>query len=112
MPRSSFSQQEAALFFRHARRILRHPAFDILIAPRIAQTPKLMVVTPRRIGNAPDRNKARRRIKALFHEVQPLSDQYDCALVLKKPAIKLSYAELVTLITTTFATYASSQNPS
>src|SRR5207249_154824 len=81
VPRPSFSQAEAALFFCTAQRVLRHPAFDILVARRTGERAKLVVVTPRRVGNAPQRNTVRRRIKALFHEERPLSEQYDCAIV-------------------------------
>lgn len=106
MPRRSFHSQEAALFFRRARRILRHPAFDILLAQRTDSVPKLVVVTSRRVGNAPERNRIRRRIKAIFYELQPLSPEYDCALIIKKPGTLLTFDQLVTLITSSLANYA------
>lgn len=104
--RQSFSQQEAATFFRQARRVLRHPAFDILIAPSVHTTPKLLVVTPARIGNAPERNKVRRRIKAFFYEKQPLNVQYDCAIIVKQSGTALSFAELTALIQAALEPYA------
>lgn len=106
MPRASFSQREAALFFRQARRVVQSSAFDILIAHRASVEPKLLVVTAARTGNAPDRNRIRRRIKAIFHEFAPLNDSYDIAFIIKKAALKLSFNDLFNLITIELKQYA------
>ncbi|MBS1986589.1 ribonuclease P protein component [Candidatus Dependentiae bacterium] len=105
-PRESFNTQEAALFFRQARRIVRHPAFDILLANRATQHPKLLVVTSRRTGNAVQRNRIRRRIKAIFHEQQPLSSSYDCAFVIKKAGMTLPFDQLVALVAASLSSYS------
>jgi ribonuclease P protein component len=108
VPRRSFAQQEAALFFQHARRVARYPAFDILLAQCRDVSPKLLVVTSRHLANASERNRIRRRIKAIFHECQPLSPAYDCALIIKKPALLLSYVQLMELIISSLANYTNS----
>lgn len=106
VPRTSFCQREAACFFKQARRVLQNPALDGLIAPRVSEQPKLLVVTAARIGNASDRNKVRRRIKALFHEFPLVDSSYDVAFIMKKPGIKLSFRELYALIESGLKQYA------
>jgi ribonuclease P protein component len=73
---------------------------------RSNSVPKLLVVTSRRVGNAPERNRVRRRIKALFHERQPLSHEYDCAVIVKKPALLLTFSELCGIIADALRAYA------
>ena len=82
-----------------ARRILRRPGFDLLVAK--AQSPlegDLMVITPARIGNAVQRNRIRRRIKALFSELGLLKNGYDWMVIIKKEGINLTYATLKDII--------------
>lgn len=104
--RESFLQREAAAFFKRAKRVVQHPAFDVLIAPTSGGSPKLLVVTPARIGNAPERNRIRRRIKAIFYEMHPIDSTYDVVFIIKKRCLQLTFGQLVNLINTELKQYA------
>ena len=103
MPRTqALSEREIRSLFRTAKRIIRDPGFDILIAPSTQAEGRLLVVTSRRTGNAPQRNKVRRRIKAIFYE-QALSKRgYDCAIIVKKPGISVEFAQIQELMLKAF----------
>lgn len=79
----SFDRREITELFKSARRVLRHPIFDLLVAPKAQHNARILVTTPKRIGNAPARNKIRRQIKALFYEEKLFEQKYDCVVVVK-----------------------------
>jgi len=82
-----------------ARRILRHPGFDLLVGQAPSGTEgDLMVITPARIGNAVQRNTIRRRIKALFAELGLLKHGYEWMVIIKKDGVRLAYAQLKQII--------------
>ena len=95
---ASLNQKEIRKLFKEARRVLKHPCLDILIAPSSSEQGRLLVVTPGRIGTAPERNKIRRRLKALFYEENRHEHPYDLVLFIKKEALALSYDELKALV--------------
>lgn len=95
MPR--FTKPEITACFNAARRVLKHPGLDILRAPT-SNKGKLLVVTPARIGNAPARNRIRRRLKAIFYEEKLENRGYDCIVLVKKAGIMLSFDELKKLL--------------
>lgn len=88
---------EIKKIFTKARRILKHPGLDILVAPTNHTHGILIVVTPGRIGTAVQRNTIRRRTKALFHEYR-LNKTVDCIVIVKKRGVSLTYEELKTII--------------
>ena len=94
----ALTKQEITACFKAARRVLKHPGLDILIAatPSIG---KLLVVTPGRVGNAAERNLIRRRLKAIFYEEKLGNRGYDCIVLVKKMGIALSFDELKALLT-------------
>jgi ribonuclease P protein component len=92
------TQTEIRQLFNKARRVLKHPGLDLLIAPTLELKGKLIVVTPGRIGNAVERNTVRRRIKAIFDQEQLRSKGYDAIVFVKKDGVKLTYEQLKQLI--------------
>ena len=114
---TSFSKKEISQFFASAQRVLKHPGLTILMAPKSAATGRLLIVTPRKIGNAPKRNKIRRRLKALFYEEKLSEGSFDCACIMRKEGTILSFSELKDLLLKAVtrwnnATQASSKNNS
>ena len=81
-----------------ARRLLRHPGFDLLKGNAQDGPGILMVITPARIGNAVQRNTIRRRFKALFHELGLVKPESNWIIIVKKEGIDLSYASLKEII--------------
>lgn len=92
------TQTEIRQLFNKARRVLKHPGLDLLIAPNSATKGKLIVVTPGKIGTAVARNLVRRRIKAIVSQEHLLSKGFDFVVFVKKDGTKLNYEQLKQLI--------------
>jgi ribonuclease P protein component len=88
---SRFTQAEASELFKRAFTIARNVAFNLLAAPQQKLFGRVLLVTSRRIGNASQRNKLRRRAKAIFYEEKLFERGHDCILIFKKGAIDMSF---------------------
>src|SRR5438128_12670464 len=95
---SSFSQPQVKHFFKHARALLRHPFLTILCCPAANPIGHILVVTSRKVGNAPTRNKIRRQLKAIFYEEKLFELGFDYAFIIKKEATNLPFDELKALV--------------
>jgi ribonuclease P protein component len=96
---SAFTRHEIAQIFNKARRVLRHPGFDVLALPSTHAGGRLLVVTPRKVGNAPQRNKIRRRLKAIFHEENFCAYGIDFIVIIKPGGTALSFEQLKMVFT-------------
>jgi len=66
---SKFTKSEIDYLFHHVRRVVRTKACTILVAPRQKEDfGRVLVIASRKVGNAPERNLIRRRIKSIFYE--------------------------------------------
>jgi ribonuclease P protein component len=92
------TQTEIRKLFNKARRILKHPGLDLLIAPTSEPTGALIVITPARVGTAVERNRVRRRIKALFQKEKWNQKGFDSVIIIKKSGVLLSYEQLKDLM--------------
>jgi ribonuclease P protein component len=90
----TFTQKDIKALFLKAKRVLRQPGLDILLAPKKFLVGHLVVVTPRKIGNAPERNKIRRRLKAIFYEEKLFEAPYDCIVIVKTGGISIPFSQL------------------
>ncbi len=93
-----FSKKEIDKLFQRARRVLRNPALTVLIAPRQKDFGRILIIASRKVGNAPERNKVRRRLKTLFYEEQLYKREFDCIVIVHKQAVQLSFEELKNFI--------------
>ncbi|MCX5922553.1 MAG: ribonuclease P protein component [Candidatus Dependentiae bacterium] len=76
------------------------------------RTGRILVVTPRRIGNAPERNKIRRQLKALYYELKLAERGYDCVVIIKPEGKKLAFEAIKQLLIQAFEnTPATTQDP-
>jgi ribonuclease P protein component len=91
---SSFTPQEVKKLFATARRVLRNPSLDILRAPKRLPKARILVITARRVGTAPQRNKIRRRLKSIFYEQGMVDGLYDCIVFIKPEGVNSSFEEL------------------
>ena len=91
---TQFSKREIDYLFKNARRVLRHSAFIILSAPRQLDFSRVLIITSRKVGNAPERNKIRRRIKSIFYEETLFNSSCDYAIIVHKKAVELSFDEI------------------
>jgi len=93
-----FTKKEVDYLFEHARRIFKNDAFVILAAPRQLLFGRVLIITAKKVGNAPERNKIRRQIKSIFYEEKLYQLPYDYAIIVKKSAIALSFTEIKALL--------------
>lgn len=98
---SRLSKAEITQLYRKAKRAFRHPGLDILLAPKPRELAKIIVVTPARIGNAPERNTVRRRLKAIFYEHELYNSPYDCMIIVKKDGVDIPFEQLQQMLVTT-----------
>lgn len=101
----SLTRKEIQTIFATARRVLKHPGCDVLLAPRTGQHARLLVVTSRKIGNSPQRNKVRRRLKAIFHENGLYDQPFDCVIIVKNPGVGFTFDEWKALVLQTIQSY-------
>jgi ribonuclease P protein component len=96
---SQFSKSEIDSLWKRARRVVRHGGLDLLKAPRSSDIGRILMVIPKRIGNAPTRNKLRRQIRHLFYEHKLYTGDSDWIVVARPGAQELSYTKLQELFT-------------
>lgn len=80
-----------------SRLIFRGEALDIRTLPKTATPARVLIVTPRKSGNAVERNLFRRRVRALFYECGFHEGVNDWLIFAKKASLT-SYAELRKLL--------------
>lgn len=99
----TLTKKDIRALFSRAKRILRTPGLDILLAKTLHPQGHIIVVTPRHVGNAPERNKVRRRLKAIFYERRLFEQPYDVIVIIKKDGTQLSYNSLVEFVLQAYA---------
>lgn len=104
---SDFTQKEIAAIFRKSSRVYRGPGLDILMTPALKDFGRVLVVTPRKVGTAPERNRIRRRIKALYYEHKLYEYLVDTCIIIKKSGIDYHIQELIPIITTALKQHTS-----
>lgn len=107
---STFSQNEIARFFKSSRRVYKGPSFDILCLPQSMSHGRLIVVTPRKIGNAPARNKIRRQLKALYFTNSLYDLPVDCMIIIKKLPVSHSSSEIIHLVSSALHSFVTTQS--
>ncbi len=91
---SKFTKREIDHLFQHARRIFRDQNCTILCAPRQGDFARILIIASRKVGNAPQRNLLRRRIKSIFYEEKLFEHMFDYAIIAQKKLTDLSFDEL------------------
>lgn len=100
---SKFTKSEIDYLFQHARRVLKNQCCTILVAPRQNQDfGRVLIVLPRQVGNAPERNLIRRRIKSVFYEEKLFTHDFDCVIIVYKKMVSLPFDQLKTLLVSTY----------
>jgi ribonuclease P protein component len=80
--------------FRSAHFAGSYPAFDIKRAPGLQAYGRMLIVIPRKVGNAPQRNLIRRRLKSIFYEEKLYEQPYDWLLFIKPTATAIDFQTL------------------
>ncbi len=95
---TQFSKLEIDQLWKKVHPVLKHDGFLLLKAPRHGEFGRILIVIAKHVGNAPERNKKRRQIKALFYENNIYQKEFDWIIVLKKPILLLNFQELSELL--------------
>lgn len=95
---SHFTPREIRTIFRKARRAYSDPGLVLLVCPSTKEFGRILVITSRKVGNAPERNRIRRRLKALFYQNKIYTRQLDCFAIIKKPGINYTPAQLTEIL--------------
>jgi len=96
---SKFSQKEISYAFKSARCVYKEKRLTVLSAKRQCDFARILIVTPRSVGNAPQRNKLRRQLKAIFYENKLYNGSSDYIVLLKPKATTLTFSGLRTILT-------------
>ena len=95
---SQFTKSEIDKAFNKAHRVLLHDGLTLLQSPAQKDFGRILIIASKKVGNAPERNKLRRQIKAIFFENRLWEKPYDMIAILRPHAKTLSFQELQTLI--------------
>lgn len=93
-----FTKKEINKLFDTAQRRVKHRALDILLGLRQKNFGRILIIISRKVGNSPQRNKIRRRLKSIFYEEKLYKMAYDCIVIVKKEAVTLSFEALKKLL--------------
>jgi len=74
---TKFSETEIRALLRSARLVFANNALKIKRAPAKELPGRLLVIIPRKVGNAPTRNRIRRQFKALFYQSKQHMQPFD-----------------------------------
>lgn len=100
---SRFTPREVQIVFAQGKRYSFSPGLTFVIAPGLKPHGRILVVTPRKLGNAIERNTLRRRLKAAFFENNLATEPYDVIVLSRRKAVALPYQQLVSLLLKAFA---------
>lgn len=91
---TKFSKKEIQNLFKESYKILQKVEIDIKIAPKVGSFGKILIITPKKIGNAPKRNLVKRRIKSIFYQEKIYNLGYDFIVFCKKGITNLKFEEI------------------
>lgn len=91
---SKFTKKEINHIFQTGKAIYKSKELVLLTAPCILQFSRILLITSRKVGNAPERNLLRRRCRAIFYEERLFEQGKDCVVIFKASAKNLSFDQL------------------
>ncbi len=84
---TQWTKKEIDTAFRASTRRYQSPLFDIRIAPRQHEIGRVLIITPRASGNAPERNVFKRRVKSIFYTEKLYELPFDWIVLTKKSTV-------------------------
>ena len=95
---SAFTNREVQQAFRKAVLRSNQNGLQFILAPRQKEFGRILVITPRKSGNAPSRNRIRRQLKTLFYNEKLYDQAYDLLVLVSKEGIRKPTDELKELV--------------
>lgn len=96
---SRFTRKEIDLLFASGKAVYKSKELVILTAPCLLLCSRILLITSRKVGNAPERNLLRRRGRAIFYEERLFEQHQHCVVIFKSPAKNLSFNQFKTILT-------------
>jgi ribonuclease P protein component len=93
-----FKKRDIKNLFKQSHTILNTAGLTIRSRPSSQKYGRALIVTPKKVGSAPVRNRIKRRIKSLFYEYKLYDLKKDFIFLCKKPLSHLSFDDLKKLI--------------
>ncbi len=109
---SRFTRKEIDLLFQTGKAAYKSKEFVILTAPCLLQSSRILLITSRKVGNAPERNLLRRRGRAIFYEQRLFELGKHCVVIFKSPAKNLSFDQFKEILTKSVKKQLHQSNPS
>lgn len=100
---SSFTAREIAFLLKRSRSVFTNPELSIKISPREGLFSKILIITPKKMGNAPLRNLIKRRLKSAFYEERLYEGPFHVIVYCRKNADKIPYQDLKNTLLATVA---------
>ena len=94
---SKFSYIEIENLFKKSYYIYKSLELDVKIAKKQSNISRILLIIPKRVGNAPKRNLIRRRIKSIFYENRFYLLDYDFIVFCKKDILNLKFQDLLNI---------------
>ena len=91
---SKFTKKEIDSLFKNGKAIYKSKELVLLTAPCLLHFSRVLLITSRKVGNAPERNLLRRRGRAIFYEELLFKQHKDCVIIFKPAAKHLSFDQL------------------
>lgn len=102
---SKFGKKELDHFFAIAKCAKKNQAFTFLTAPSHCPFGRILIVIPKKYGNAPERNKLRRRLKNIFMNHTLYQYQIDVAVIARPAGKQYDFDQLTELLLEIFASH-------
>ncbi len=95
---SRFTKKEIDLLFSTGKAVYKSKEFVILTAPCLLAFSRILLITSRKVGNAPQRNLLRRRGRAIFYEEKLFENQQHCVVIFRAPAKDLTFDQFKSIL--------------
>ncbi len=95
---SQFSKAEIDNAFGQAHRVLSHDGLTLLKSKGQKEFGRILIIIPKKVGTAPERNKIKRQIKTIFYEHKLYEKAIDWIAIVRQPIKKLSFEQLKKLL--------------
>lgn len=95
---SKFGKRELDHFFAIAKCAKKNQAFTFLIAPSHCPFGRILVIASKKYGNAPERNKLRRRLKAIYANHRLYEHNVDLAIIARPSGKNYDFDKLTSTL--------------
>ncbi len=93
---TSLSRKEIQLLFRHARSLFNNEVIDMRVTKGTKSSAgKLLIIIPKKVGNAPYRNYLRRCSKEVFYQEELHTKPFGWTIRFKPSPKKITFGELL-----------------